>query len=81
MPGYEASAWFGMGAPKNTPPEIIAKLNKAVNEALADPEMKAKLADLGGIRHARHARGLRQGDRGRNGEVGEGGEVLGASID
>jgi tripartite-type tricarboxylate transporter receptor subunit TctC len=49
VPGYEASAWFGIGAPKNTPPEIIAKLNKAVNDALADPKMKAKLADLGGI--------------------------------
>jgi tripartite-type tricarboxylate transporter receptor subunit TctC len=49
VPGYEASAWFGIGAPKNTPPEIIAKLNKAVNEALADPKMQAKLADLGGI--------------------------------
>jgi tripartite-type tricarboxylate transporter receptor subunit TctC len=49
VPGYEASAWFGIGAPKNTPPEIIAKLNKAVNDALADPKMQAKLADLGGI--------------------------------
>jgi tripartite-type tricarboxylate transporter receptor subunit TctC len=49
VPGYEASAWFGIGAPKNTPPEIIAKLNKAVNEVLADPKMQAKLADLGGI--------------------------------
>ncbi len=49
VPGYEASAWFGIGAPKNTPPEISAKLNKAVNDALADPKMKAKLADLGGI--------------------------------
>jgi tripartite-type tricarboxylate transporter receptor subunit TctC len=49
VPGYEASAWFGIGAPKNTPPEIIAKLNKAVNEALADPKMRAKLADLGGL--------------------------------
>jgi tripartite-type tricarboxylate transporter receptor subunit TctC len=49
VPGYEASAWFGIGAPKNTPPEIIAKLNKAVNEALADPKMQAKLADLGGL--------------------------------
>src|SRR6201986_1094712 len=49
VPGYEASAWFGIGAPKNTPPEIIAKLNKAVNDALADSKMKAKLADLGGI--------------------------------
>jgi tripartite-type tricarboxylate transporter receptor subunit TctC len=49
VPGYEASAWFGIGAPKNTPPEIITKLNKAVNDALADPKMQAKLADLGGI--------------------------------
>jgi tripartite-type tricarboxylate transporter receptor subunit TctC len=49
VPGYEASAWFGIGAPKNTPPEIIAKLNKVVNEALADPKMQAKLADLGGL--------------------------------
>ena len=49
VPGYEASALFGIGAPKGTPPEIIDKLNKAVNEALADPKMQAKLADLGGI--------------------------------
>jgi tripartite-type tricarboxylate transporter receptor subunit TctC len=48
VPGYEASAWFGMGAPKDTPPEIIAVLNKAINGALADPTMKARLADLGG---------------------------------
>jgi tripartite-type tricarboxylate transporter receptor subunit TctC len=48
IPGYEASAWFGMGAPKGTPPEVIAILNKAVNEALADPKIKARLADLGG---------------------------------
>jgi tripartite-type tricarboxylate transporter receptor subunit TctC len=48
VPGYEASAWFGMGAPKDTPPEIIAVLNKAINDALADPTMKARLADLGG---------------------------------
>jgi tripartite-type tricarboxylate transporter receptor subunit TctC len=48
VPGYEASAWFGMGVPKDTPPEIIAVLNKAINEALADPTMQARLADLGG---------------------------------
>jgi tripartite-type tricarboxylate transporter receptor subunit TctC len=47
--GYEASAWFGMGAPKGTPPEIIAKLNKYVNEALADPKVKARIAELGGV--------------------------------
>ena len=47
--GYEASAWFGMGVKAGTPPEIIAFLNKAINEALADPKIKAKLADLGGV--------------------------------
>jgi tripartite-type tricarboxylate transporter receptor subunit TctC len=48
LAGYEATDWFGLFAPKNTPPDIIANLNKAVNEALADPKMKARLADLGG---------------------------------
>jgi tripartite-type tricarboxylate transporter receptor subunit TctC len=48
VPGYEASAWFGMAVPKGTPRAIIDKLNKAVNEALADPAMQAKLAELGG---------------------------------
>ena len=46
--GYEASAWFGMGAPAKTPPEVIAVLNKAMNEALADPKIKARLVELGG---------------------------------
>jgi tripartite-type tricarboxylate transporter receptor subunit TctC len=49
VPGYEASAWFGMGAPKGTPPEIVNKLNTAINAALADPNVRAHLADLGGI--------------------------------
>ena len=49
VPGYEASAWFGMAVPKGTPRAIIDKLNKTVNEALADPAMQAKLAELGGI--------------------------------
>ena len=48
VPGYEASALFGMGAPKNTPPEIIEKLNKEVNAALAEPEIKKRLTELGG---------------------------------
>jgi tripartite-type tricarboxylate transporter receptor subunit TctC len=47
--GYEASAWFGMGAPKNTPAEIIIKLNAEVNAVLGEPEMKARIAELGGI--------------------------------
>jgi tripartite-type tricarboxylate transporter receptor subunit TctC len=47
VPGYEASGWYGVGAPKNTPPEIVEKLNKGINAALADPKLKARLADLG----------------------------------
>jgi len=49
LPDYEASGWFGIGAPKNTPYEIIDKLNKEINAGLADPKLKAQLADLGGI--------------------------------
>jgi tripartite-type tricarboxylate transporter receptor subunit TctC len=48
VPGYEASAWFGMAVPKGTPRPIIDKLNKTVNEALADPGVQAKLGELGG---------------------------------
>jgi tripartite-type tricarboxylate transporter receptor subunit TctC len=48
VPGYEATTWFGIGAPKNMPSEIVDKLNKEVNAALADPKIKAQLADLGG---------------------------------
>ena len=47
--GYEASAFFGMGVPKGTPPEIIEKLNKEINAGLADPKIKARLAELGGM--------------------------------
>jgi tripartite-type tricarboxylate transporter receptor subunit TctC len=48
VPGYEATAWFGIGAPGKTPTEIVDKLNKEFNAALADPRMKAGIADLGG---------------------------------
>jgi tripartite-type tricarboxylate transporter receptor subunit TctC len=44
---HEASTWYGIGAPKNTPAEIVERLNKEVNAALADPKLKARLADLG----------------------------------
>jgi tripartite-type tricarboxylate transporter receptor subunit TctC len=47
VPGYEASAWYGLGAPKGTPPEIIERLNKEVNAILADPKLQARFADLG----------------------------------
>ncbi|MFL5000396.1 MAG: Bug family tripartite tricarboxylate transporter substrate binding protein [Xanthobacteraceae bacterium] len=49
VPGYEASAWFGMGAPKGTPADVIDKLNKEINAALQDERVKARLAELGGI--------------------------------
>jgi tripartite-type tricarboxylate transporter receptor subunit TctC len=48
VPGYEASSWYGIGAPRNTPVEVIDKLNEAINAGLADPKIKARLADLGG---------------------------------
>jgi tripartite-type tricarboxylate transporter receptor subunit TctC len=48
LPGYEASSWYGVGAPRNTPAEIIEKLNREINSALVDPRMKVRLAELGG---------------------------------
>jgi len=48
VPGYEAFAWQGIGAPKDTPPDIIARLNTELNAALADAKMKTRIADLGG---------------------------------
>ena len=48
LPGYEASAWWGVGAPKKTPTEIVEKLNKDINAALANPKLQARFADLGG---------------------------------
>ena len=48
VPGYEAGSWYGVGAPKATPAEIIDKLNKEINAGLADPKIKARLANLGG---------------------------------
>ena len=49
LPGYEASAWYGIGVPKNTPAEIVDTLNEAINAGLADPTITARLADLGGV--------------------------------
>jgi len=48
VPGYEASSWQGVGAPKNTPAPIVGKLNGAINAVIGDAAMKARLADLGG---------------------------------
>jgi tripartite-type tricarboxylate transporter receptor subunit TctC len=47
VPGYEAIGWYGLGVPKNTPPDIVRRLNEATNKSLADPKLKARLADLG----------------------------------
>jgi tripartite-type tricarboxylate transporter receptor subunit TctC len=49
VPGYEASSWYGIGVPANTPAEIVDKLNKEINAGLADPKIKARFADLGGM--------------------------------
>jgi tripartite-type tricarboxylate transporter receptor subunit TctC len=49
VPGYEARQWFGIAAPKNTPNEVVDKLNNEINAALADPNMKARLAESGGM--------------------------------
>jgi tripartite-type tricarboxylate transporter receptor subunit TctC len=48
VPGYEASQWYGLAAPRNTPAEIVDRLNKEINAALADPKMRARFADIGG---------------------------------
>jgi tripartite-type tricarboxylate transporter receptor subunit TctC len=47
VPGYEASFWAGIGAPRNTPAEIVDLLNKEINAGLAEPKLKARFADLG----------------------------------
>jgi tripartite-type tricarboxylate transporter receptor subunit TctC len=49
LPGYEASAWYGIAAPRNTPTEIVEKLNAEVNAGLADAAIRARLAELGGV--------------------------------
>jgi len=49
VPGFEASSWFGVAAPKGTPNEIVEKLNKEINAAIADPKIKMRIEDLGGI--------------------------------
>jgi tripartite-type tricarboxylate transporter receptor subunit TctC len=70
MPGYEASSFYGIGAPRNTPAEIVDKLNREVNAGLADPKMKVRLAELGGVAHR-----LRQAHRQRNRQMGQGDQV------
>ena len=49
IPGYEASTWYGVGAPKSTPADTVDKLNREITAGLADPKLKARLTDLGGM--------------------------------
>jgi tripartite-type tricarboxylate transporter receptor subunit TctC len=49
VPGYEATAWFGIGAPKNTPTEIVETLDREINAGLANSKMQQRIADLGGV--------------------------------
>ena len=48
VPGYEVNAWLGIGAPRNTPPDIVDLLNNEINLAVADPKIKSRLLELGG---------------------------------
>jgi hypothetical protein len=73
LPGYEASAWYGVAAPKNTPSHIIGKLNTEMNAGLADAAGRARLAELGGYRHSRLSRRFREARRRRNRQMGQGG--------
>jgi len=74
LPGYEASGWQGVGVPKNTPAEIIDKLNKELNAGLADPKIKTRLAELGGTILGGLARRFRRSSR-RPREVGQSGQA------
>ena len=75
VPGYEFSTWYGIGAPKNTPAEIVDRLNVEINAALADPTLKARMADLGGTAIGRLSGGFQRAHRRGHREVGQGGEV------
>ena len=73
VPGYEASGWFGIGAPKDTPSEIIDKLNREINAVLADPKVKARIADLGSEPLTGSPAEYRQAGGRGNRKVGKGG--------
>ena len=77
VPGYEASSVWGLGRPRDTPVEIIERLNKEINAAIADPKIKARIADAGRHGASRLACGLRKAHRRRNREVGQGDQVCG----
>ena len=72
VPGYEVSIWYGIAAPKGTPPEIVETLNQAVNAVLADPKLRARLAELGGEPNADDAGRIRKAGGRGNREMGQG---------
>ncbi len=75
VPGFESVGFYGISAPKGTPPEIVEILNKAVGEALNDPKLVARLAELGGIPKPMTAGRIRQADRRRDREMAQGGRI------
>ena len=75
VPGYEAVSWAGIGAPANTPADIIDKLNRETNAVLADPALQARYAEFGANGDDRLARRFQEIHRGRDREVGQGGQV------
>ena len=72
VPGYEATQWYGVGAPRNTPAEIVETLNREINVGLADPKMKARLADLGSTVLAGSPADFGRLRRRRNRKMGQG---------
>ena len=77
VPGYEVSVWFGISGPKGMPPEIVGKLNAAVNAVLAKPALLPGFHDLGGEAMPMSAAQFGQSRRRRDREMGQGGEVGG----
>ena len=75
LPGFEASAWYGIGAPRDTPAEIIDTLNRGINAALAEPKIKARLEELGCTVIPGSPADLAQHDRRRDREMGQGGDL------
>src|SRR5262249_36402137 len=75
VPGYEASAWYGIGAPRNTPAEIVDTLNREINAGLADPKIKARLVELGGTLSAGSSAAFGKFHCRRRPAMGQGGRV------
>ena len=77
VPGYESTVYYGMSAPKGTPPEIVDILNKAVNEVLKDPKLIARFASIGGIPKPMTPAGYGKTDCRRDRKMAQGGRVRG----